>query len=154
MNKDVFVIVMAGGIGSRFWPFSRTEFPKQFHDVLGVGKTMIQQTVGRFDSICPKENILVVTNSQYKDLVQNQIDYITIATLGNAIDFGDLTQARENLSGCSSSIRGCFGGGQTPTNLNTIDYVTIMSIGNAIDFGDMTMLSNHLAACSNAHGGL
>jgi len=52
---------MAGGIGSRFWPFSRTSFPKQFHDVLGTGKTMIQQTSERFENICPKENVFVKT---------------------------------------------------------------------------------------------
>ncbi len=55
MNKNNYVVIMAGGIGSRFWPFSRTSFPKQFHDVLGTGKTMIQQTCERFENICPKE---------------------------------------------------------------------------------------------------
>lgn len=64
---------MAGGIGSRFWPFSRTTHPKQFHDVLGVGKTMIQQTFERFKNVCPNENIYVVTNKTYKDLVKEQL---------------------------------------------------------------------------------
>ncbi len=68
---------MAGGIGSRFWPFSRTSFPKQFHDVLGVGKTMIQQTFERFENICPTENIFVVTNTFYKDLVKTQLPLLT-----------------------------------------------------------------------------
>lgn len=68
---------MAGGIGSRFWPFSRTSFPKQFHDVLGTGKTMIQQTCERFENICPKENIFIVTNAFYKDLVKTQLPYLT-----------------------------------------------------------------------------
>lgn len=67
---------MAGGIGSRFWPFSRTNFPKQFHDVLGTGKTMIQQTAERYAQICPKENILVVTNKDYYDLVKSQLPYL------------------------------------------------------------------------------
>lgn len=76
MNKNNYVVIMAGGIGSRFWPFSRTTFPKQFHDVLGTGKTMIQQTCERFEEICPKENIFVVTNSLYKSLVQAQLPYL------------------------------------------------------------------------------
>ena len=67
---------MAGGIGSRFWPMSRTTFPKQFHDVLGIGKTLIQQTFDRYDGIVPPENILVVTNSLYKDLVKEQLPEI------------------------------------------------------------------------------
>jgi mannose-1-phosphate guanylyltransferase len=64
---------MAGGIGSRFWPMSRTSFPKQFHDILGVGRTLIQMTYDRFVPICPKENMLVVTNERYKDLVLQQL---------------------------------------------------------------------------------
>ena len=68
---------MAGGIGSRFWPMSRTNFPKQFIDVLGVGSTLIQQTYERFLAICPKENILVVTSEQYKQLVLDQLPEIS-----------------------------------------------------------------------------
>jgi mannose-1-phosphate guanylyltransferase len=77
MNKNNFVVIMAGGIGSRFWPFSRTSFPKQFHDVLGTGKTMIQQTAERFENICPKENIFIVTNAFYKDLVKSQLPFLS-----------------------------------------------------------------------------
>ena len=64
---------MAGGIGSRFWPMSTSEKPKQFLDILGVGKTLLQQTYERFVSICPKENIFIVTNRQYDDLVIEQL---------------------------------------------------------------------------------
>lgn len=64
---------MAGGIGSRFWPMSRQTFPKQFHDILGTGKTLIQMTYDRFLKLCPPENILVVTNARYKNLVLEQI---------------------------------------------------------------------------------
>ena len=71
--KDNYVIIMAGGIGSRFWPMSRTNFPKQFHDVLGIGKSLLQLTVERFEKICPIENVLVVTNKQYAGLVKEQI---------------------------------------------------------------------------------
>ena len=84
----------------------------------------------------------------------NTIDYITIASTGNAIDFGDLTVARNSLSACSSSTRGVFGGGFAPTANNTIDYITIATTGNAIDFGDLTVTRQQLAACSNGHGGL
>ncbi len=72
-SKKNYCVIMAGGIGSRFWPMSRTAFPKQFHDILGVGRTLIQMTYDRFLPICPKENILVVTNERYKDLVLEQL---------------------------------------------------------------------------------
>jgi mannose-1-phosphate guanylyltransferase len=67
---------MAGGIGSRFWPFSRNAHPKQFHDILGIGKTMIQQTADRFDGICPKENIYIVTNKIYAQKVKEQLPFL------------------------------------------------------------------------------
>ena len=60
---------MAGGIGSRFWPMSTEEFPKQFHDVLGMGKTLLQMSFERMLLVCPKENIFIVTNANYKELV-------------------------------------------------------------------------------------
>lgn len=68
---------MAGGIGSRFWPMSKTSHPKQFIDILGTGLTLIQQTFSRFTKICPKENILIVTNQRYKDLVMEQLPGIS-----------------------------------------------------------------------------
>jgi len=64
---------MAGGIGARFWPMSRTGYPKQFIDILGTGETLIQQTFNRFKKICPIENILVVTNEIYDGLVKEQL---------------------------------------------------------------------------------
>ncbi|MCC6600028.1 MAG: mannose-1-phosphate guanylyltransferase [Crocinitomicaceae bacterium] len=73
MSSKNYCVIMAGGIGSRFWPMSRTAFPKQFHDVLGVGRTLIQMTYDRFLPVCPKENILVVTNARYKSLVLEQL---------------------------------------------------------------------------------
>lgn len=72
MNNN-YVVIMAGGIGSRFWPMSTTKYPKQFHDILGVGRTLIQQTFDRFTSICPAENVFVVTNIDYKDQVMQQL---------------------------------------------------------------------------------
>lgn len=73
MNKNYFAIIMAGGIGSRFWPISRTSHPKQFIDILGTGKTLIQNTYDRFLKVCPKENIYVVTNENYAGLVKHQL---------------------------------------------------------------------------------
>jgi mannose-1-phosphate guanylyltransferase len=68
-----YVIIMAGGVGSRFWPLSRRERPKQFLDILGKGETLIQQTFRRFKTICPEENIYVVTSAEHKDLVVEQL---------------------------------------------------------------------------------
>lgn len=71
--KDNFCVIMAGGIGSRFWPISRTDMPKQFIDILGTGRSLIQQTYDRFKNIVPAENFIVVTNDIYKDLVIEQL---------------------------------------------------------------------------------
>jgi mannose-1-phosphate guanylyltransferase len=68
-----FVIIMAGGVGSRFWPLSRRERPKQFLDIIGTGETLIQQTFRRFKAICKEENIFVVTSAEHKDLVVEQL---------------------------------------------------------------------------------
>jgi mannose-1-phosphate guanylyltransferase len=68
-----YTIIMAGGIGSRFWPLSRGKKPKQFLDILGNGETLIQQTFRRFKSVCPGENIFVVTNNDHRDLVIKQL---------------------------------------------------------------------------------
>ena len=73
-RKNNYCVIMAGGIGSRFWPMSRTAFPKQFIDILGTGQTLIQQTFDRLLKIAPKENILIVTNEMYQSLVLEQID--------------------------------------------------------------------------------
>lgn len=68
---------MAGGIGSRFWPMSKTSHPKQFIDILGTGQTLIQQTYSRLKKICPEENIYIVTNEMYEDLIIEQLAGIT-----------------------------------------------------------------------------
>ena len=73
MNKNYYAILMAGGIGSRFWPVSTTEFPKQFHDMLGTGETLIQKTFSRLSQIIPKENILILTHESYNDIVLEQL---------------------------------------------------------------------------------
>jgi len=68
---------MAGGVGTRFWPFSRQTFPKQFHDILGTGRTLIQQTADRFVGICPYENIFVVTSPEYYTITKDQLPFLT-----------------------------------------------------------------------------
>lgn len=73
LDKNKYAIIMAGGIGSRFWPISKTNRPKQFLDILGIGKTLIQQTYERFLKICPPENIYIVTNESYRALINEQI---------------------------------------------------------------------------------
>ncbi len=77
MDKNYYAVIMAGGVGSRFWPISTPEFPKQFHDMLGTGSTLIQKTCQRFSSLIPPENILIATNKIYKDLVQQQLPEIS-----------------------------------------------------------------------------
>ncbi len=76
MNTNNYAVIMAGGIGSRFWPMSRSTFPKQFLDILGTGETLIQQTFRRLAKSCPAENIFVVTNAKYKDLCLEQLSQI------------------------------------------------------------------------------
>ncbi|MCB9189510.1 MAG: mannose-1-phosphate guanylyltransferase [Flavobacteriales bacterium] len=71
--KNNYVVIMAGGIGSRFWPMSTSRNPKQFHDVLGIGKSLLQMTVERYLPICEEQNIFIVTNDSYKDLVKEQL---------------------------------------------------------------------------------
>src|SRR5215203_736368 len=72
-----YVAIMAGGIGSRFWPGSREVHPKQFLDMLGVGKSLLRLTFERFLPICPASNILIVTNAAYRDLVKEQLPEIS-----------------------------------------------------------------------------
>ncbi|MBR1594430.1 MAG: mannose-1-phosphate guanylyltransferase [Alloprevotella sp.] len=73
MKKNYHLVIMAGGVGSRFWPLSSEELPKQFLDVLGVGRTLIQLTADRFAELVPAENIWVVTSAKYAELVYQQL---------------------------------------------------------------------------------
>ncbi|RZK38365.1 MAG: mannose-1-phosphate guanylyltransferase [Pedobacter sp.] len=77
MNSNNYVLIMAGGIGSRFWPKSRNNFPKQFLDILGIGKSLLQLTYERFLKLCPKENIFIVTNGQYEEIILAQLEGIS-----------------------------------------------------------------------------
>jgi mannose-1-phosphate guanylyltransferase len=77
-----YVIIMAGGVGSRFWPFSRQNKPKQFLDILGTGESLIQQTFRRFKDMCPEENIYVVTGAGQRNLVIEQLNIDPAKVLG------------------------------------------------------------------------
>ncbi|MBI2257827.1 MAG: mannose-1-phosphate guanylyltransferase [Flavobacteriia bacterium] len=78
MKKNNYGLIMAGGIGSRFWPLSTSEKPKQFLDILGLGKSLLQMTFDRLSEIIPPENIYILTNSNYKDLVKTQLPSIDL----------------------------------------------------------------------------
>lgn len=77
MNKDYYAVIMAGGIGSRFWPVSRKTYPKQFHDMLGTGKSLLQNTYARLNRSIPSENIFILTHERYVDLTLEQLPEIT-----------------------------------------------------------------------------
>ena len=73
MERQSHIVIMAGGIGSRFWPMSTPEYPKQFIDVMGVGESLLQLTVARFLPICPIQNFWIVTSKKYVDIVKEQL---------------------------------------------------------------------------------
>jgi len=73
MKKNQYVAIMAGGIGSRFWPMSRTRYPKQFLDILGLGRTLIQQSYDRYSKVVPASNVYVVTSHEYVEIVKAQL---------------------------------------------------------------------------------
>lgn len=77
MNNNYYALIMAGGVGSRFWPVSTQNFPKQFHDMLGTGESLLQRTFNRLEKIIPASNILIATNAQYEDLVFKQLPFIS-----------------------------------------------------------------------------
>lgn len=76
MNKNYYAVIMAGGIGSRFWPVSTQDFPKQFHDMLGTGQTLLQKTFSRLNKIISSENIYILTNERYLELTLKQLPEI------------------------------------------------------------------------------
>ena len=76
MNKNYYAILMAGGVGSRFWPVSTSDFPKQFHDMLGCGETLLQKTFSRLAKLIPSDNIFILTNEKYNSIVLEQLPLI------------------------------------------------------------------------------
>jgi mannose-1-phosphate guanylyltransferase len=81
MKNNQYVAIMAGGIGSRFWPMSRSRYPKQFLDILGLGRTLIQQSYDRYSQVVPKENVYVVTSQEYVDIVKEQLPELPVANI-------------------------------------------------------------------------
>jgi mannose-1-phosphate guanylyltransferase len=79
MKQDVHCVIMAGGVGSRFWPMSRQQMPKQYLDILGTGSSLIQLTHDRFKSICDENSFMVVTSSDYVDLTQQHLPTLNLA---------------------------------------------------------------------------
>ena len=118
------------------------------------------------DLLNPKDNMMSKNGSSTRMLIcggrdytpsataTNVIEYITIATLGDSQNFGDLSNEVFAGTGCSSATRGIIAGGQTPTVLNTIDFVTIASLGDALDFGDLTATLVFLGGASNSKKGI
>jgi mannose-1-phosphate guanylyltransferase len=92
-KSNIYVLIMAGGVGSRFWPKSRNHFPKQFIDILGIGKSLLRLTYERFEKICPKGNIYILSNQQYLGLIQEQLKGIAV---GNIL----LEPSRNNTAPC------------------------------------------------------
>ena len=76
MKKNYYAVIMAGGVGTRFWPVSTKKYPKQFHDMLGSGVSLLQQTFNRIKGLIPSENIFIATNKKYKDQVLQQLQKI------------------------------------------------------------------------------
>lgn len=77
IKSNYFAVIMAGGIGSRFWPVSTKDFPKQFHDMLGTGQSLLQKTFSRINKVVPEENIYILTNEHYLDLTLEQLPQLT-----------------------------------------------------------------------------
>jgi len=117
-------------------------------------------TVARDNSAASSNSIRGIfgggdTETPASENATDVIDYITIASLGDALDFGNLTSARERFRGCSSSTRSLFAGGfESPARVNTIEKVEIATTANATDFGDLTTATRESASCSDSHGGL
>jgi mannose-1-phosphate guanylyltransferase len=97
MNTNNYVAIMAGGIGSRFWPMSRATYPKQFLDILNTGKTLLQSTYERYTAFIPNENIYIVTSAEYISIVQKQLPLLPIENI-----IGE--PARKNTAPCIAYI--------------------------------------------------
>jgi hypothetical protein len=130
-----YVTIATNGNATDFGDLTQ---PVSDHDIVGVAG-------------CNSSTRGVFGGGNTSSATINVIQYVTIASTGNSIDFGDLTIATYNNSSCSSSTRGIFGGGNST---NVIGYITIASVGNAVDFGDLTTANEYLSSCSNSTRGL
>ena len=135
-----------------FITISSTGNAVDFGDLSGVNHSR------RFLSSCSNTTRGIfaggVSSQPANNTIVNSISYVTIASIGDAIDFGDLTGARAAFAACSSSTRGVFGGGNAPTATNVIEYITITSTGNAQDFGDLIGVRTSVSACSSSTRGI
>src|SRR5690625_377374 len=96
-SHQLYFVIMAGGVGARFWPASRESLPKQFLDILGVGRSLLQMTYDRISSLAPPENILILTHENYKDQVADHLPDISIGNI--------LTEpARRNTAPCIAYV--------------------------------------------------
>ena len=96
-NNNNYVVIMAGGVGSRFWPMSSEEKPKQFLDILGCGRTLLQMTYDRFTSVCPSDHVYIVTAKKYADIVHEQLPEVPV---GNVL----LEPCRRNTAPCIAYV--------------------------------------------------
>lgn len=95
MNNDRYCVIMCGGVGSRFWPYSRTSMPKQFIDFMGTGRSLLQMTFDRLDGIVPVENFVIMTNAAYEGIVREQLPQISPSQIL-------LEPARRNTAPCNA----------------------------------------------------
>jgi len=155
-------MIIAGGIDSPGHPGGNNVI--QYINIASTGNSQEfgdltrNQSAGGTGNACSSTRGMLYTSGNYPGsswTYVNNIEYVTTATLGNAIDFGDLSQARGSLGVTSNKVRSIGAGGYTGSAyVNTIDYVTIATQGDAVDFGDKTVTSSYVGGLSNAHGGL
>ncbi len=138
-----------GNMHMDFTIFASTGNSSYFGDIAD-GKVFSQ--TASFES--PTRGIIGAGGGRFSPNIQNNIDYITIATKGDTKDFGDVSQARKAAGGCSSTTRGVFAGGDTGSKVDTMDYITIASLGNATDFGNLSAAACFCAGTSNKIRGI
>lgn len=136
MKKNLYVVLMAGGVGVRFWPYSRNAKPKQFLDVLGIGKSLLQSTYERFLPLCLKENIFVVTHEEHKTLVQEQLP--------------ELHESQILAEPMRKNTAACIAYASHKINLRNKDAVIIVSPADHLIFKEKEFISTLSKAVSQA----
>ena len=155
-------MIIAGGIDSPGHPGGNNVIQYLTFSTLGnsadFGDLTRNQSAGGTGNACSPTRGMLYTSGNYPGsswTYVNNIEYVTTASLGNAVDFGDLSQARGSLGVTSNKVRSIGAGGYTGSAyVNTIDYVSISTRGNAVDFGDKSVTSSYVGGLSNGHGGL
>ncbi len=139
-NSNNYVVIMAGGVGERFWPMSRETRPKQFIDILGTGKTLLRQTYERFLRVCDSKNIFIVTNKKYRELVRTQIPELDSANL-------ICEPARKNTAPCIAYA--CYKIYDMNPNANVVVAPSDHIILKEEEFSDIISAALHVAAKEN-----